>query len=73
MSSHNVLRLKLIYQYFCDVTIMEHHGFPSCLGMVSSFIYRAPFLYLAACVSINGQCANALCNLTFVAKGMHVS
>ena len=25
--------------------------------------YRAQFLYLAACVSMKGQCTNALCNL----------
>ena len=38
----------------------------SCRLFVSGnglLFYRAQFLYLAACVSMKGQCTNALCNL----------
>ena len=43
MSSHNVLRLKRIYHNFrghqsaTRFSWHQHHGVPSCRGMVSSF------------------------------------
>lgn len=77
MCSHNALRLKLIYQHFRDVIILQQeiswhqqHGVSSVSGN-GYLLYREQFLYLAAYMSMKSQCPNVLRNLLLFICPLH--
>lgn len=65
MSSHNVLRLKLIYQNFRGINWQRNfRGINTMASLrVAEWLALLKGLYLAACVSMKGQCKSALCKL----------